>query len=310
MQPCRGFAAAIAAADAGGEVVVLDSAGYGPVTIGKSISIVAPHGVYAGVTVASGDGITIDGPGINVALRGLTINGQGGAAGIAFTQGASLVVERCNIDNLSFDGIRIDGSGLIVVSNTSSSRNANGIVVYSDATVAITESRFQFNTAAGVSLQGPVKATIDHTVLARNGSNGIYVVMDVADTADVAVDSSSINGNFQYGVYVGSFDAATVLRVAITRSTIAQNPNGVFATTFFGGAVVVAVTDSDVVDSGGNGITANAVGSTVRASGNRIMRSAGFGVAAQGGGVIYSPATNYMRDNSVDAAGQTADSLL
>jgi len=309
-QPCRGFTAAIAAADAGGEVVVLDSAGYGPVTIGKSIAIVAPLGVYAGISVASGDGITIDGPGINVALRGLSINGQGGQNGIVFTDGVSLVVERCNIDNLANDGIHIDAPGLVVVSNSIATRNEIGIVVYSNATVAITESTFQFNASAGISLQGPVKATIDHTVVAGNGSVGVYVVMDGV-AADVAIDSSSITASFAYGVYVAPFNGSA-LRVAITRSTIAQNPSGVWVMTAApaGGTAVVAVTDSDVVDSSGNGITGNGIGTTVRASGNRIMRSGVFGIVSQGGAVIYSPATNYSRDNGIDAAILTADSLL
>jgi hypothetical protein len=52
--PCRGFAAAATVTDANGEIIVLDSAGYGPVTITKSISIIAPAGVYAGITVFSG----------------------------------------------------------------------------------------------------------------------------------------------------------------------------------------------------------------------------------------------------------------
>ncbi|MEO8674060.1 MAG: hypothetical protein ABI569_00675, partial [Casimicrobiaceae bacterium] len=47
--PCRGFAAAVAATSAGGEVIVLDSAGYGTVTISQAVSIIAPAGVYAGV---------------------------------------------------------------------------------------------------------------------------------------------------------------------------------------------------------------------------------------------------------------------
>src|SRR5512143_3979157 len=63
-QPCRGFAAAILQADAGGEVVVLDSGGYGPVTIGKSIALIAPEGVYAGISVLDTT------PG----LRGIVIN--------------------------------------------------------------------------------------------------------------------------------------------------------------------------------------------------------------------------------------------
>ncbi len=53
-QPCRSFASAIALTAAGGEVIVLDSAGYGPVTITQSVSIIAPPGVYAGITAFAG----------------------------------------------------------------------------------------------------------------------------------------------------------------------------------------------------------------------------------------------------------------
>src|SRR5438876_3712916 len=57
--PKRSFGSALTVTDAGGEIIVLDSAGYGPVTINKSVSIIAPPGVYAGVTVTSGNGITV-----------------------------------------------------------------------------------------------------------------------------------------------------------------------------------------------------------------------------------------------------------
>src|SRR5215472_15085253 len=49
--PCRTLAQAISQTNAGGEVVVLDSAGYGSVTISKSITVTAPAGVYAGISV-------------------------------------------------------------------------------------------------------------------------------------------------------------------------------------------------------------------------------------------------------------------
>ena len=62
--PCRGFAAAVTKTSAGGEVIVLDSAGYGAVTITKSVSIIAPPGVYAGISVFSGNGITVNAPGV------------------------------------------------------------------------------------------------------------------------------------------------------------------------------------------------------------------------------------------------------
>jgi len=76
--PCRGFQHAHDIVAAGGEVIVLDDAGYGIVTITKSISITAPAGLYAGISVpASGTGVTVNGAGIAVTLRGITITGQG-----------------------------------------------------------------------------------------------------------------------------------------------------------------------------------------------------------------------------------------
>src|SRR5215475_8931779 len=77
--PCRSFAGALAQTNAGGEIAVLDTAGYGAVTITQSVSIVNEEGVEAGVTVTSGDGITISaGSGDVVNLRGLTLVGATG----------------------------------------------------------------------------------------------------------------------------------------------------------------------------------------------------------------------------------------
>src|SRR5438876_4188543 len=81
--PCRSFNAAIAATTAGGEVVALDSAGYGPATVTASITVAAAPGAHAAITVFSGTGITVNaGNTDRVGLRNLYINGLGGATGI------------------------------------------------------------------------------------------------------------------------------------------------------------------------------------------------------------------------------------
>ena len=77
--PCRSIGAALAQTDPGGEIVVLDSAGYGTVSINKSVAVIAPPGIYAGITVTAGTGIDVT-AGV-VALRGLTLRGPGGAVG-------------------------------------------------------------------------------------------------------------------------------------------------------------------------------------------------------------------------------------
>jgi hypothetical protein len=85
--PCRTFARAITLTDPSGEIVVLDSGGYGAVTVNKNVTIQSPAGVYAGLSVFAGDGITVVAPATKVILRGLTINGQGGNNGIRVQAG-------------------------------------------------------------------------------------------------------------------------------------------------------------------------------------------------------------------------------
>ena len=72
--PCRSFGAALTQTDSGGEIIVVDSGGYGPVTVDKSVAIRAPAGVYAGISVFSppDTGVTVDIPGGRVTLEGLT----------------------------------------------------------------------------------------------------------------------------------------------------------------------------------------------------------------------------------------------
>jgi hypothetical protein len=79
LAPCRSFAAAMPYTDPEGEIIVLDSGAYGRVTITQPVTIEAPAGVYAGISVfASTNGIDVNAPGATVTLRGLSINGQGG----------------------------------------------------------------------------------------------------------------------------------------------------------------------------------------------------------------------------------------
>ena len=110
-QPCRGFARAITQTSPSGEVIVLDSAGYGPVTITKSVSLIAPAGIHAGITVISGDGITVNVPNGVVVLCGLTISGQGGANGIILLAASRLRIENCVISNMGMNGVLFSATG-------------------------------------------------------------------------------------------------------------------------------------------------------------------------------------------------------
>src|SRR5437870_8391365 len=69
--PCRSFAAALQFTDPDGEVIVVDSGGYGPVTITQAVSLISPEGVHAGITAASRNAITLE---AGDSARGVLIN--------------------------------------------------------------------------------------------------------------------------------------------------------------------------------------------------------------------------------------------
>src|ERR1044072_6815437 len=79
--PCKTFAGAISKTAAGGEINCLDPAGYGAVTITKSIAIDC-HETIGGIFAASVNGVIINALSTDkIILRGLDINGAGGAGG-------------------------------------------------------------------------------------------------------------------------------------------------------------------------------------------------------------------------------------
>ena len=277
--PCRGFAAAIAQTSAGGEVIVLDSAGYGPATIAKSVSIIAPAGVYAGVAVMGGNGLTITaGPGVVVVLRGLSINGQGGVVGISVSLdlGARLHVENCVISGLAtgLKATAIDNSSLLV----------SGTVI-------------RDNSGDGINLAGaPLLVTLERVEIKTNNGNGV----NARDGPTVAIRDSSIGRNHLSGVFA-STSLPTSTRVMVHGSQIHQNGSaGVGGNvTDPGGYVIVTVSDSNVSDnqSAGISITGVAGHAFLLARGNTIDNNFG-GIYSDvlGGGAVATIKDNMIHD--------------
>ena len=120
--PCKTFAGAISKTAAGGEINCLDPAGFGAVTIIKSMTI-SCEGVTGGMVVAGGNGVNVS-AGANdvVFLKGLDIEGLGmttggiGLNGIKINTAAAVHIEDCHIRN--FRAATPNGFGILVNPST------------------------------------------------------------------------------------------------------------------------------------------------------------------------------------------------
>ena len=277
--PCRGFAAAQTVTDNNGEIIVLDSAGYGAVTITKSIAIIAPTGVYGGISVFPGaNGVTIATLGVNVVLRGLNINGQGGNRGIEITADNSLTVENCVISNLT-------GNGILV----------NGVI-----DVNITDSIIRRNGARGINLQNGVTATITRAVVSGNNDTGIQlegIGSATTTTADIA--DSTMDGNFN-GVRAISTIATAVIRVSVRDSRAVRNVSAGLSAQSNAAATVSLSASNNIVANNGNGIDAFSAGTRVWASGNTVSDNAGAGLQ-NSSAIFESAGNNAVRNNGANS---------
>jgi parallel beta helix pectate lyase-like protein len=270
LSPCRNFAAALLQTDASGEIVVLDSGGYGPVTITQSVSIIAPTGAYAGITAFTNSAVTVNaGDGGHVVLRNIVISSQGADTGIWTNSAAAVYVDDCVITGFATYGIYYvptSPDSRLYVSHSVIRRNTNG--VYAIGGVA------------------SVRLTLESVRLLGNDA-GLII-----QSADATIRKSVISGSANNGVL-----AESGTRVAVEDSVSANNAYGFFA--FNGGVITVArsaATSNSVI-----GISASLAGSTVYVSDSTIAAN-GFGISVDSGGVVTSRGNNTLQANATDGS--------
>lgn len=259
--PCRTFAAAITQTAAGGEINVLDTGGYGSVTITKSISIVNDVGGTAGILAGNGNGITIAaGATDTIFLRGLVIEGGGpssptpGVNGIQFNSGGALHVSNTVIKNFTKSGWLM-GTGILfapsgasklyvsdtIVANNGANSFGGGIWIgptgsgSANATInRVTAENSQMGIIAlGTATSGPIQVTIRDSVASGMAYNGFYLVSPSAGGQQVQgmiENSTSVNNTTGISASGGSS------YMLLSSSTVTANNTGL--ATSSGGQIV------------------------------------------------------------------------
>ena len=247
--PCKTFAGAISKTATNGEINCLDPAGFGAVTITKSITIDC-HEVYAGVLqTANSNGVNIAIDNFvgtdtrrTVQLRNLNFSGADtGARGISIT-GSSLgvnsevYVEDCMLDgSFGTNGSGIsdarNGGGLLSVSNTTI-RNMLGAGIgvaksFLSGTTRVVLNRVQvLNCATGVSLSTNTRATIMNSVITGNTTGIFSEDLDGGVTpTQVAIDHCVVSKNGT------GFQASTNSTMRVSNTTAMNNTTALFSGT-------------------------------------------------------------------------------
>jgi hypothetical protein len=247
--PCRSFTAALTVTDISGEVVALDAAGYGVVTITKSVTITANPGYYAGISASTGNAVTIATPGINVVLRGLNINGIGGVNGILATNGSKLSIENCVISGFSTAGVNIAA----------------------EIRTRIVGTLLRDNNFNALIQGGPVD--ISTTKVLAGNAGGIYVQAPGGGNLSTVSVTDSVVSDSNMGIVADS--ALGITRVAVIRTSITGNNASGLSVLSTGGGPAILTASDNLVSFNGVGLSQSGSGAELQSLGNNTVRQNG-----------------------------------
>ena len=244
--PCKTFATAMSSTSINGEIDVLDSGGFGAVSITKSLTIDgtgtnasvlvtggAPSGIGINLTDLSGnDPLRI------VRLRNISIlgNGLSGSVGTRTALRAIFVsssnpapvrvdLESVRIDGFYGEGILYASNGGHVTINNSIIRNNAGAGIKATNSfgtnllyLTITNSRLDHNGQEGLRVENYVRATMTNSSASDNGLNGVTNISN-GGASEVILSDNTIANNGQNGVF--AINGTSTIRVA--NSTVSNN---------------------------------------------------------------------------------------
>jgi Right handed beta helix region len=220
LSPCASFQQALSLTVSGGEITAIDSDGFGPLNITQSVTITGAPGAEANVpSVTNGSSVVINGSGIKVTLRNLTINGEGlGSIGIEVDDAANVTVNNCMIENFySADGNTASefGDGIYIGSTSSSALS-----------FALINSTVLNNSNNGIAFEGAPNGSangiIQNVTVTGNGAYGIYLDSSDGSSATVAISNSRVINNY-VGMTLGIEEGAGTLQVSIDNTIVNNN---------------------------------------------------------------------------------------
>lgn len=275
--PCRTFAFALAAVASGGEVLALDSAGYGAMTIAQPVSVIAPPGVHAGITVSGTTAVMISAAaGSRITLRGLAISQLTvGGTGVDNDTGTSLRIENCSVDGFVLN-VRHVGPGAL----------------------RIVDSRLTRGSLSVLGASGTARFSVERVYLSP-GPVMPWVVFAGSDSRGIIKDSTIEGSGTMVGIHASTNTAVPAPVEVLIENSMMQNLGGGILSDAGGGSLSsVSVSNSQLL---GNQYAITAVdGGTVTLVSSRVANNQFGATNASSGGAIYTDGRNWFGYNNVD----------
>ena len=231
--PCQTLQGAVNQVAAGGEVIVLDSGGYGRFSIGKAVKIEASPGIVAFVHPSNTSFPAVSifaGAGDSVVLRGLVLS-VGESDGIEVGSVGELRVENCLIDGFA-RGVDVLSPGELVVADTViSNSGAQGISLSPNSgtlIAAIARTRLDRNET-GLGVGGgsavTVKASIKDSFAVGQTNVGLRADTSAGGVSELNVENCLVTNNGGTGIF--SFQNGGTTTVRVSNTTVTDNATGV-----------------------------------------------------------------------------------
>lgn len=247
--PCKTFAGAISKTATNGEINCLDPAGYGAITITKSITIdcedtqgsilgALTNGVIVNITSATDTKKAFK-------LRGVSINGAGtGINGIRVLSANSVHLNEVVIDGFTQHGISVENSTtalkMVVDQTFIRSNNQHAINCFivnpGSANLVINDSVLSGNGGNGLNMSSVAKASINDSVIFGNATGVLASSTDLTVT-DCEISANTIGITAQLGA-----------NVRLTGNSITGNGTGL------SGSQIISLGDNVVTGNTVNGV--------------------------------------------------------
>jgi hypothetical protein len=254
----------------GGEIDVLDPAGYGAIAITKPITIANDGVGTAGVQATSGTAISIAlaTPG-GVVLRGLDIEGVGGAVGVGLTAGPALSIEDCTINGFTFAGVQYvpNASSTFYMSNTRLTNNGaagvniNPVIATAGAIVQVGLVRVEmandvqagaFIDGRNLAPSGKLYVTLADSFSTGNTDTGVHATSSASGAPTVLMVRNSTLINNGAGAFVEANGTSGRAILYLAHSTVSGNATGMLAQN---GGVLASYGDNDADGNAAPGST-------------------------------------------------------